>query len=212
MLSLLLQIPLVLSVTLGAPNPPYLSEDFPGDVAGYHNLAQAFAGNRSVVMDTPPVAKDQRNGNFFLVNQCKYDLYIWEAWKAHQSDPTKLIGGQGGNQLQFEFATKAGLIYFDISFVDTKNLKYRSGDASNCPSWAEGIRIEGQKPPQQNNGCDILECFPGDMCIHDGCGAYNIDEPFLKWGIKNPVKTCLKYEAGMELYFRTCTQEGDIPH
>ncbi|KAL5385243.1 hypothetical protein PMIN02_008928 [Paraphaeosphaeria minitans] len=90
MLSLLLQIPLVLSVTLGAPNPPYLSEDFPGDVAGYHNLAQAFAGNRSVVMDTPPVAKDQRNGNFFLVNQCKYDLYIWEAWKAHQSDPTKV--------------------------------------------------------------------------------------------------------------------------
>ncbi|KAF2442795.1 hypothetical protein P171DRAFT_495999 [Karstenula rhodostoma CBS 690.94] len=197
------------------------------------------------------MAKDQKNGNIVLVNQCNYDLYIWEAWEAYQSGPIKvparspfrkdivsqydlpknrtcidncgvtykvsktqkLIGGKGGNQLQFEFATRAGLIYFDMSFVDcVKDLRYRSGDASNCPSWAEGIRIEGQKPPQQTYGCGSLECGPKDMCIHNGDGAYYVDEPKQKWNLQDPVKTCPTYKAGMELYFRTCTQNGDIPH
>jgi hypothetical protein len=82
------------------------------------------------------------------------------------SNTKQLTGGRGGNQLQFEFTTRMGLMYFDMSFVDcAKNLKYRTGDASNCPSWAEGIRIEGQKSPQHDYGCDFLECMPGEMCM-----------------------------------------------
>ncbi|KAK7183078.1 hypothetical protein PSPO01_10923 [Paraphaeosphaeria sporulosa] len=80
-LFLLLQILSALSVALDTTNLQYLFEDVPGYVPEYRNLAQ------SVVINSPPVAKDQRNGNFVLVNQCKYDL---KAWKAYQSDPIKV--------------------------------------------------------------------------------------------------------------------------
>jgi hypothetical protein len=72
-------------------------------------------------------------------------------------------GERRGNRLQFESTTRMGLIDSDMSFVDCANtFEYRTGHASNCNIWTEDIRIEGQKSPQHDYGCDILEYSPGE--------------------------------------------------
>lgn len=73
-----------------------------------------------------------------------------------------ITGGQGGNQVQFEYSSRDGILYYDISFVDcAKNLGYRTGDASNCPGWDQGLRIDGQ----QGFGCRTMECRAREMCM-----------------------------------------------
>ncbi|KAF1980378.1 hypothetical protein BU23DRAFT_522436 [Bimuria novae-zelandiae CBS 107.79] len=253
MLLLILQIFYSVPVALGATVTHKFHDHeraLDANPPAYRNHAQAFAGTQAIVSaDDPEIKPPEMNGNFVLVNQCEYDLYMWEAWTMYQtaepilvpartsfrkelvsqykisedqvcidncgvtykiSKTKELIGGDGGNQMQFEYSTKLGEIYFDISFVDcVKNLGYRSGDANNCPAWAEGLRIDGQKEPH-SFGCEMLECLPGEMCIYDQVGAYYIDEPNPKWGLRDPVKICPSYKAALELYFRTCTGNPDL--
>ncbi|KAJ4300916.1 hypothetical protein N0V90_003004 [Kalmusia sp. IMI 367209] len=132
----------------------------------YYNHAEAFAANVTSPSDGP--LSTQINGDLVLVNQCNYDVYVWEAYDRYQSNmfviPARspfrkefitsyegctdncgvvykvtrslpITGGQGGNQVQFEYSSRAGILYYDISFVDcAKNLGYRTGDAANCPA------------------------------------------------------------------------------
>ncbi|KAF2679799.1 hypothetical protein K458DRAFT_460656 [Lentithecium fluviatile CBS 122367] len=219
---------------------------------GYHNHAQEYAAR------LPPPAEignkggenqvAQRWGNFVLVNQCYYDVYVTEArqeWGGqsfklparsplrtmfeieydlpdHEKDvdrrctnncgvtykvtrEPKLVGGIGGNQLQFEYTSKDGILYYDISFVDcAKDLGHRTGNAENCPGWKEGLQIDGQK----GFDCRTMVCEDGKMCISWNQGAYYVDEPEPRWGLKDPIGTCPTYQ--MEIYFRLCARNPDL--
>jgi len=67
-----------------------------------------------------------------------------------------------GNQVQFEYSTKDGIMYYDISFVDcAKNLGHRSGDAIDCPGWNFGTQIDGQK----SFNCRTMTCPARNMCM-----------------------------------------------
>lgn len=93
-------------------------------------------------------------GNRVCIDNCGVTYKITKGPEHH--------GGIGGNELQFEYSTKSGVLYYDISFVDcAKDLTYRWGDANNCPSWAEGIQIQGPS----NWGCKTLECHPYETCM-----------------------------------------------
>jgi hypothetical protein len=65
---LLFMLPVAFAHPLSGDTPEYQDPK-------YYNRAQAFVGEQSVV-SVSPMAKD-RNGNFVLVNQCNYDIYIW---------------------------------------------------------------------------------------------------------------------------------------
>jgi hypothetical protein len=67
-----------------------------------------------------------------------------------------------GHITQLEYSSRDGIMYFDISFVDcAKNLGYRTGDASDCPTWERGIHINGG----DNSGCGSLDCPAQSMCM-----------------------------------------------
>lgn len=73
-----------------------------------------------------------------------------------------LKGFPDGNHVQFEYTSKDGILYYDISFVDcARNLGYLSGDALNCPGWRDSIHIDGQ----QGFGCRQMDCAAGSMCM-----------------------------------------------
>jgi hypothetical protein len=137
-------------------------------------------------------------------------------------------GHVDGNQLQLEYTHKDGTIYYDFSFVDfSRNLGYRHGDASNCPAWKDGIKIDGQVKPHAFGCSNELECQPGTECMYvynpfsslhtfksltnltsfPDRGGYYIDDP-VNWGYRDPVRTCPTTE--MELYFRLCSSKPEI--
>ena len=71
-----------------------------------------------------------------------------------------LVGGAGGNQVQFEYSTRKGLFYYDISFVDcAKDVGYRTGNAENCPAWDAGLQIAG------TSACKTMSCGQKEMCM-----------------------------------------------
>ncbi|KAL1605158.1 hypothetical protein SLS60_004701 [Paraconiothyrium brasiliense] len=116
------------------------------------------------------------------------------------SKTDSLVGGVGGNQVQFEYSTRKGLFYYDLSFVDcAKDIDYRKGNAERCPGWDAGLKIVGKK------ACKEMYCGEGKMCIYDGQGAYYIDQPVQKWGLGEPVGTCPDYDEGTEIGFVLCT-------
>lgn len=79
-------------------------------------------------------------------------------YKLSKSD--SLIGGVGGNQVQFEYSTRKGLFYYDFSFVDcAKDIAYRQGNAERCLGWDAGLKIQG------TSGCKEMLCGQGEMCM-----------------------------------------------
>ncbi|KAF2114614.1 hypothetical protein BDV96DRAFT_600576 [Lophiotrema nucula] len=119
------------------------------------------------------------------------------------SDSNSIVDG---NHLNLEYAIRDGKPWYDISFVNcAKNIAYRSGDASNCPSWHDGIKIDGQRGFNCEGGA---ECKPNEMCIYDKRGAYYVDYPVQKWGLGEPVHICPTYQ--MELYYRLCTNQPEL--
>ncbi|KAF2448385.1 hypothetical protein P171DRAFT_440770 [Karstenula rhodostoma CBS 690.94] len=97
-------------------------------------------------------------------------------------------------------STRKGLFYYDFSFVDcAKDIAYRQGNAERCPGWDAGLQIQG------TSGCKEMICGKGERCIHNGQGAYYIDESVQKWGLGEPVGTCPNYKEGIEIGFVLCS-------
>ncbi|KAK3214363.1 hypothetical protein GRF29_28g2812229 [Pseudopithomyces chartarum] len=123
------------------------------------------------------------------------------------SRTASLVGGPGGNQIQFEYSTRGAILYHDISFVDCAVVTgWQEGDAKMCPGWELAVGIEGVS----GGKCKNLECGVREMCIHDAQGAYYIDDPTLKWGLGAPIGTCPGYKTGTEVKFVMCASAAPI--
>jgi hypothetical protein len=158
-------------------------------------------------------------GNAIIANRCPYDIWLWNVVegvpgapihvpaRSRHSEPyaslaalkvsktDQLIDGQ---QTQFEYSTKSGKLWYNISFVNCA----KGESAADCPGHDMGLAIDS---PDQS--CAPANCAGGSYCPTQ---AYYVDQPLIKLGIEEPVFVCGTEGAEMDLYMKICSNQAEL--